>query len=558
MKNLTIKARLFLILGILAVVTVSVQGAGYYAIGQMTRGMETIYNDRVVPLRDLKIVADAYAVNIVDAAHKTRAGIFSWAEGTQSVELASKTIHDAWNKYISTTLTEDEAKLVAEAATRMTKADAAVAELLTLMKAQDMAALVTFAEKDMYPVIDPISETVSKLVELQLQVAAQVFEEKEALKHTLDTAQLAVLAILATIIFIAMQIARKNIVSPLQQMTSAMKSVAEGNLHVRTPCLGQRDEIGSLADALEVFKQNRSEADRLAEEQAAEQKRKEARQAALNQAIADFDAEAKQAVVILSGAATELNASAEALTHTSGNMRVKAGEVTQSASIAANNIQTVAAASTEMNASVDEIARNLSRSAQTTSRAVDDAHKANDKVNGLVETARKIGDVVGLINDIAAQTNLLALNATIEAARAGEAGKGFAVVANEVKSLATQTAKATEDITSQISAIQNATQEAVSSIAQITQVISEIDQITSSISAAVEEQSAVTRDIAENVNQAAQNAQAVSANIGQVSQSAEEVGSSSVQVEAAASDVSRQSVRMKDQIDRFFARVRSA
>ncbi len=271
----------------------------------------------------------------------------------------------------------------------------------------------------------------------------------------------------------------------------------------------------------------------------------------------NFETNVKGVVESVSSAATEMQSSAQSMSATAEETNRQATAVAAAAEEATTNVQTVSSAAEELSASISEIGRHVAKSTTISQAAVAEANRTNDKVQGLANAAQKIGDVVKLINDIASQTNLLALNATIEAARAGEAGKGFAVVASEVKSLANQTAKATDEIAAQISAIQDATNEAVKAIQGIGTTIGEINEIATTIAAAVEQQSAATGEIAQSVQQAAQGTQDVSANITGVSQSAGEAGSAAEQVLSAARELSQQSEMLRQQVGAFLVEVRA-
>ena len=271
----------------------------------------------------------------------------------------------------------------------------------------------------------------------------------------------------------------------------------------------------------------------------------------------NFESNVKTVVESVASASTEMEMSARTLSATAEEGSSQSTAVAAASEEASTNVQTVAAAAEQLAQSVEEVGRQVQQSSTIASNAVSEAQKTNEEVEGLATAAEKIGEVVGLINDIASQTNLLALNATIEAARAGDAGKGFAVVATEVKSLADQTATATEDISSQISAIQNATENAVKAIKGISGTIGELSEISSAIASAVEEQSAATREIAQSVEQAAAGTADVSQNITGVTSGAQQTGDASAQVLEAASELSKQAEALRSQVDGFLVEVRS-
>ncbi len=349
-----------------------------------------------------------------------------------------------------------------------------------------------------------------------------------------------------------------GITKPVRSMTDVMTIMASGDFTIDIPSLHNTDEIGEMARAVEVFRKNGMEANRLKAEQEATQRRAAERAAKMDALTRKFENSVSSVVQTVSSQATQMEASAQSMSATAEETTKQAGAVAAASEESSANVQTVASATEELSSSISEISRQVSHSSKIAANAVSEANKANDMVQGLVGASQKIGDIVALINDIADQTNLLALNATIEAARAGEAGKGFAVVAAEVKNLATQTSRATEEIGAQITGVQGATQDAVRAIASIGKTIGEIDQIATTIAAAVEEQGAATQEIARNVEEAAKGTREVSSNIGGVTEAANGTGAAASQVLTASRALTGQSGHLRDVVQEFLAGVKAA
>ena len=368
---------------------------------------------------------------------------------------------------------------------------------------------------------------------------------------------LAVLALLGVLAGVTVML-RRRVITPLATLTEVVGNLAAGRHDVTIPASDRADEIGAMAGSLQVFKEALIAKKTADESAAVEADAKIKRGQRVDGVTRAFEAVIGEIVNVVSSASTELEASAGTLTSTAERSEELATLVAAASNEASANVQSVASATEEMASSVNEISRQVQDSARIAIEAVSQAQKTNDRVGELARAATRIGDVVELINTIAGQTNLLALNATIEAARAGEAGRGFAVVASEVKALAEQTAKATGEISQQISGIQAATQESVGAIKEIGNTIGRMSEIASAVAAAVEEQGAATQEISRNVQQAAQGTQQVSANIGDVQRGASETGSASADVLSAAKSLSGESDRLKREVGKFLDSVRAA
>ncbi|MGZ5842434.1 MAG: methyl-accepting chemotaxis protein [Xanthobacteraceae bacterium] len=350
-----------------------------------------------------------------------------------------------------------------------------------------------------------------------------------------------------------------GVARPIGRITQSMGVLAEGDTKAEIPFSARHDEIGRMAVAVQVFKDNMIRARTLeAEATEAKVRGEHERKAEMRKLADQFEAAVGEIVGTVSSAATELEASASTLTETAATTVKLSGVVAAASDDASGNVQTVAAATDQLASSVNEISRRVQESSNIARGAVEQAKATDERVAELSRVANRIGDVVKLISAIAEQTNLLALNATIEAARAGEAGRGFAVVASEVKSLASQTAKATEDIGVQIAGMQAATGDAVGAIQEIGSTISRISEIAGTLAAAVAEQGAATQEISRNVQQAAQGTAKVAANIGDVNRGAAETGAASGQVLSSAKALSSEGARLKTEVDRFLATVRAA
>lgn len=349
----------------------------------------------------------------------------------------------------------------------------------------------------------------------------------------------------------------KAISNPVNQMTEVMTNLAEGNLDVEVEGTSRGDEVGRIAKAVLVFKENAIERKTMREEERKNQEANTHRQQQLIDLTNNFDSAITSVIEAVMGAVHDLHTAADNLSSTAEKTSAQTANVSEATNSASENVQTVSSATTELSSSIQEISSQVSRASQVSQEAVDEARDTNDNIGQLANAADRIGEVINLIRDIADQTNLLALNATIESARAGEAGKGFAVVASEVKNLANQTGRATEEIANQIESIQSETHRAVDSIQGISSTISSISELSLSIAGAIEEQTAATDEIARNVENASDGTNRVSSNISGVAKAAEETGEMASSVYSSATTLKERAENLKQTVEDFLSAVRA-
>lgn len=462
-------------------------------------------------------------------------------------------LHDAMNGIKSNIRTSEEEETFAD----LDKTVTAYAAAFDVVH-KDLVEIYTLARHEMAEAAEHVYESAEEIKHHAEETEAEVGDEVRSL-----IASSKIAGILTSIVGLGLGIAMawvlgNGIAGKILSITASMRRVADGDLTVDVPHTDQKDEVGAMAQALLTFRENATEAERLRGEQAKEQEAKEKRAAEVETLVADFDTASGEMLAMFSSAATQLESTSTSMSETAKNTLEQSSSVAAGAEQASANVQTMAASAEEMSTSVLEINEQTSSASRTASDAVIQASESTEAVRLLAQEAGDIGEVVSLIQDIAEQTNLLALNATIEAARAGDAGKGFAVVASEVKNLATQTARATDEISGKISGIQASTADTVSRIEAVTQIINNISEATSGIATAAEEQGVVTKEIARGAQEAARGTEDVTKNIQSVSQGASETGSASAQVQQLALDLSKKAEELEAKVQEFLSSVKAA
>ena len=560
--HLSLKASLSAAFGFLALISAGqgiVSLAKLSSIGRSVNGISSDWLPSVVAANNVKAAeADIRIKQLRLYAPSQTATAF--ARDSKLLATAASDFETTRKSYETLISSPDERSIYDTFVVSWNKYDAAAMESTQLAEAglmTEAAALIGSADNaNLY---DKAGEALNRVVAYNEQAArrdaAAVLSQIEA--ATATTYGAVVLALVAACLAAAFSLLRVS--RPIQAMTGAMSGLAAGDAGIVVPYGARRDEIGAMASAVQVFKENlirtrRLEADTAEARLAAEAQRK----AGMRQMADAFEAAVGGIVGMVSSSATELQATAQTLTATATETASQSTTVAAAAEEAGTNVDTVAAAAEELGSSVLEIGRQVGGSAALAHAAVREADQTGALVHELSGAVSRIGDVVGLISNIAGQTNLLALNATIEAARAGAAGKGFAVGAAEVKALAEQTARATSEISGQIAQIQASTGQAVASIGGMTGRIRQISDVATSIAAAVEQQGAATQEIVRNVGQAAQGTAEVTGNIAGVAGAAEETGAAAAQVLGAASELSRQSEHLAAEVNRFLNTVRAA
>lgn len=559
MKSVSIKAALA---GLFALLTVMIGGLGYLAItslSSLNENVETFAN-RWLPSIDLigQINANIGDIRFLEGEHILSTGT-DMADKEKELTGVEGRLRESLAAYDNLPRSDEQRRNYDNFRAKWTPYTQLHLKLMEFSRANNKEEAAKLYKGEMGTLYDEINGIIDRMLATNRESRKEAVADSASEYAAMRFETLIIIGVAFVLALGAMAFSYLGVSQPIQGITRSMEALAKGNVSTEIPFAGRGNEIGAMAGAVQVFKDNMIRARALEDEAEAAKTRAETERKRAMAEMADrFERTVGAIVTTVSDAAAELQAAAQALSSSSSQTTHQSTVVAAASEQAAANVRTVAAAAEELSGSVREISRQVTMSSTIARKAVEEAEQTNEQVSGLSVGAQKIGAIVDLINDIASKTNLLALNATIEAARAGEAGRGFAVVAQEVKALAEQTGKATAEITSHIASVQTSTDQAASAILGIGKTIDEINQIAAGIAAAVEQQGAATEEIARNVDQAAHGTTEVTRNITGVNQAAESSSASATQVLSAATELSSQSDKLRAEMQRFLSTVRAA
>jgi methyl-accepting chemotaxis protein len=557
--NLKLGTKIYLIVGVLSLVSLAIAGL---ALSAMQAYNQLV--DQMERASQRAVIAEQINTHVYSVVMDSR-GVYMSKDAAEAEKFAVpllKTLHG-----VETLMTSWHESMPAARQHELDKLDRNVSdfvrfrtELARLGREETTAKAREYGDND-------ANRSNRQALNKEIEVLAvanknQILELNAAIADLYRTKMIELIALAAFGVLVAVGLSMATVIGfiarPVAALTGVMNALAGGTLDIEVPGTQRGDELGEMSRAVLVFRESIERAAELEAARRREAEAKEAKRLALDVLVRDFGSDIDSVVKTVAESAVGMKATAETLAASAEETSRRAAVVENATQLASANVQTVAAASEELHASIGEIGRQVGHSAEIAKKAVAEANQTDSNVAALAAAAQKIGEVVQLIQDIASQTNLLALNATIEAARAGEAGKGFAVVASEVKSLASQTARATEDIAAQVGAIQGATHSVVTAIRGIGTTITEMSTIATTIAAAIEQQGLATQEIAGNVQQAATGTQEVSSNIAMVTEVASTNGTSAQDVLATATALADQAGVLRQRVDSFVSAVRAA